>query len=79
MGLGYCKGGNPKSESNTIIIPVSSNAELEYLEKWCWQCRKYLPLDEFNKNKSRPDGLGAECRECANASYNKWKLRNEKI
>jgi hypothetical protein len=35
-------------------------------EKRCYRCGKIKPLEEFNKNKSKPSGHGDECRECKN-------------
>lgn len=35
--------------------------------KKCAKCKSVLPLTSFNKNKSKRDGLGTECRPCANA------------
>ena len=30
--------------------------------KWCWHCNKFQPLDEFSKNKNKPDGYQDECK-----------------
>ena len=34
------------------------------IEKRCYRCGKIKPLEEFNKNKSKPSGHCDECREC---------------
>ena len=34
------------------------------IEKRCYRCGKSKPLEEFNKNKSKPSGHCDECREC---------------
>ena len=34
------------------------------MTKKCYKCNKTLPIDSFHKNKSRPDGLTDECKEC---------------
>ena len=39
-------------------------------EKRCSACRKMLPRSEFNKRRSRPDGLQNNCRVC-NAAKSK--------
>jgi hypothetical protein len=31
-------------------------------KKWCAHCRKWLPLSDFHKNKSKPDGLSTYCK-----------------
>ena len=36
------------------------------IEKRCYRCGKIKPLEEFNKNKSKPSGYCGECRECKN-------------
>lgn len=32
--------------------------------KRCSHCKKILPVDDFVKNSSKPDGLSNNCREC---------------
>lgn len=32
--------------------------------KRCYGCKISLPLANFNKNKSKKDGLASECRSC---------------
>lgn len=44
--------------------------------KKCAKCKNVLPLSSFNKNKSKPDGLGTECRPCANAHSKKYHADN---
>jgi hypothetical protein len=34
--------------------------------KRCSKCRVYLPVDSFQHNRSRPDGLQGQCRDCMN-------------
>ncbi|HEX7987225.1 MAG TPA: hypothetical protein VF616_27205 [Duganella sp.] len=44
--------------------------------KKCAKCKSILPLTSFNKNKSKFDGLGTECRPCANAHSKKYHSEN---
>lgn len=44
--------------------------------KKCAKCKSILPLGSFNKNKSKPDGLGTECRSCVNAHSKKYHSEN---
>lgn len=44
--------------------------------KKCAKCKSVLALSNFNKNKSKPDGLGTECRPCANAHSKKYHSEN---
>jgi hypothetical protein len=37
--------------------------------KTCTQCKESLPLNAFNKNRSRKDGLATMCRECWKVYY----------
>ena len=40
--------------------------------KVCNACGIEKPLDAFNKNKRRKDGLSGKCRECESAYRRKW-------
>ena len=51
-------------------------SETDYIAKKCAKCKEVLPLTSFNKNKSKPDGLGTECRICANAHSKKYHKEN---
>lgn len=33
-------------------------------KKRCYRCKKMWPLDDFAKNRSKPDGRCSECRSC---------------
>lgn len=41
-------------------------------DKHCYKCETVKPIGEFNKNKSKPDGVGSECCECVR----KYKREN---
>lgn len=43
--------------------------------KYCYNCKKEKPLTEWNKNKSKKDGLATECRSCNNARTREWYAR----
>lgn len=45
--------------------------------KYCPKCQKNLPLCEFNKNKTQPDGLCTYCRLCTAEYKTEWRLRNK--
>lgn len=32
--------------------------------KRCYRCKEVKPVSEFNKNRSKKDGLQGECRVC---------------
>lgn len=36
-------------------------------QKWCPQCAKFLPLADFPRNRSQPDGVGGYCKLCHNS------------
>ncbi len=40
------------------------------LEKECSLCRELKPVDEFQRNKSGPDGRAVYCAACYDRSYN---------
>ena len=46
------------------------------MEKKCVVCKQLKELSEFNKNRTRKDGLQTKCRECSKVLYKKHKYRN---
>jgi len=55
------------------IIMENSNT------KWCTKCQQYKLLDEFGKNKSRPDGLQFNCKACSALITKHSYKNNEKF
>lgn len=48
--------------------------------KKCYVCGKSLPLDQFNRNHSKPDGLATECKSCKAKKDKEYRERNsEKV
>ena len=47
-------------------------ADFEKGTKICCRCRKELPLNMFNKDKSKNDELNIYCKECSRTLYRKW-------
>lgn len=41
--------------------------------KWCGRCKRWLPLDNFNKNRVKWDGLQERCKECKSRHHQKRK------
>ena len=58
------------------------------MEKKCYTCKEIKGKSEFNKNKSRKDGLNSICRSCSqkhsrkyyaeNCEYHKIKIKKRK-
>jgi hypothetical protein len=46
--------------------------------KECVKCKRSKSLDEFNKNKRRPDGLDNMCRSCRKAYYKAYYESSDK-
>ncbi|MCL5433285.1 MAG: hypothetical protein M1524_04200 [Patescibacteria group bacterium] len=44
-------------------------------KKKCSTCRKTLSISEFYRNRTRPDGLGSECKDCAKERSRKYGRR----
>ena len=44
-------------------------------QKWCPSCSTFLPLDDFVRNRSQPDGIGGYCRPCANRITRENKIK----
>ncbi len=42
------------------------------LEKQCPKCKQIFPVEMFNKNKSKSDGLSSNCRNCDNKRGRNW-------
>lgn len=45
-------------------------------EKVCGSCRKSKPLADFNRKRSRSDGLQEVCRDCNRASSRRYYEAN---
>jgi hypothetical protein len=39
-------------------------AHIKAGEKWCWRCRRWPLLAEFNRERGQPDGRAMICRQC---------------
>jgi hypothetical protein len=49
--------------------------------KRCSRCGQERPLEEFTRNKSRPDGLSVQCKECRHIYYraNQTRIRQVRL
>ena len=43
------------------------------MEKFCYDCKKHLPLSEFFKNKSTKDGYQSICKNCSAVRRQKFQ------
>ena len=62
------------------IIKRNYDNEGNLISKECSCCHKVKPVSEFNKHKSRADGLHSECKECRKKyrQENKDKIKQYK-
>ena len=44
--------------------------------KHCWKCDTSKPKVDFGSNKSKPDGLSTECRDCKRQQDREYAARN---
>jgi hypothetical protein len=44
--------------------------------KKCYKCNIIKENNEFNKDKTRPDGLQSKCRSCDRLILKQWKYKN---
>jgi hypothetical protein len=45
--------------------------------KRCFRCQQVHPLDQFFRNRAKPDGLAVYCRECQAGFNRAWYDRNK--
>ncbi len=46
------------------------------MEKFCYACRFVKPLVDFNRNKTKKDGLSDVCRPCNREQMKRWAEKN---
>ncbi len=46
------------------------------MTKRCWCCGEILETDEFNRNRTRPDGRSSTCKVCHRRICAEWYARN---
>ncbi|MGX4690745.1 HNH endonuclease [Streptomyces sp. JNUCC 63] len=67
-----CRARYAKNAARTDEQIAARRAELRPDgTKRCRSCRRTLPLDAFNADRTRADGLNVECRDCANGDL--WR------
>ena len=47
------------------------------LTKKCSTCKKIKEITEFNKNITKPDGFGTECKECIKIYRKNYYSKNK--
>jgi len=53
--------------------PIAGGVAIqERTMKQCTKCQEWKAINEFNKNRTKPDGLQGYCRECQRASNLKY-------
>ena len=80
MDAPYYSGRGSESHSSKIITPYEPHAP--DTNRWCPQCRRWVPVDRFSKNIGHgADGIRAQCRACDNANRKNRRRRvgNERI
>ena len=46
-------------------------------KKYCRKCNRLLEKNQFTTDKSKPDCLYANCRECVNIKYKAYYQKNK--
>lgn len=60
-----------------LALSLEDNMETT---KLCKCCNTTKEINQFNKNKSKKDGLSSECKECIKIYKKEYRLKNvEKI
>lgn len=47
--------------------------------KKCSRCGNFCALTEFNRNRSRPDGLQTYCRDCCKIANREYRRANPSL
>lgn len=65
MGVRYAHCRVSKTRGSKIVVPFYQPDD-HYGEKFCSQCRNWLPASKefFYSNVSKADGLSTECKQC---------------
>lgn len=67
-------------ESAQVASQVSSQeSQFALTEKRCGRCAETLPVDAFNKDRSRANGLQSFCRECQKGNYTRGENRQKAL
>ena len=64
---GGVRGGRTETERRTARRRAAAPKPVTVIAKQCSSCGDTKSAGEFNRNRSRGDGLAAECRDCYNA------------
>lgn len=59
-----CESCLQEFENNRIGRPYKLCEICRLKKKFCFKCKTYKSTDNFNKNKSRSNGLESYCRDC---------------
>jgi hypothetical protein len=43
--------------------------------RFCWDCREWLPADDFARDANRPSGRKSQCRACCNRDRRESEAR----
>lgn len=46
------------------------------MTKTCYKCKNIQPITEYNKDRSRKDGLQSQCKTFGKATNKKWQAKN---
>lgn len=73
----------PQQSQISSLTPASSSGRIVWMEtilpdqtKHCNRCHRTLPVTAFHKDKSKPDGRNAYCKECNCRHSNTWYHQN---
>jgi hypothetical protein len=47
------------------------------MDKRCPNCKVFKPLNQFNNNTNRKDGVQSICRECTRTKWKEYRLRKK--
>ncbi len=68
--MGVTKEGAIKIAAQKIGISVAVyEDQIQCGLKWCYRCKSWKFRDNYSSDRSRGDGLKADCRQCSKVRY----------
>lgn len=71
-------GISNQSDYEGVVMAKSNANTASGKSKECFDCKQFLHVGSFNKDKSKPDGLCVRCRECRKLQRKRYRATTAK-